>query len=288
MPSSTNPSATGFNLVLSKILHLRVLGHKNALFLFIAIFPACQVQKQVDLGRMVYIPEGFFLMGTSKQEAVNVVETDPSMSSYDWFEDEMPKHKVWLDGFYIDKYETTNAEFQAFLDATGYKPERVWQKAEKMDWGNYPVFGVSWNDAEAYAKWVGKRLPTEAEWEKVAKGGKDLVYPWGNKFSQIYSNCRAESLRTVGSYPPNEYGIYDLGGNVLEWCSDWYEKTYYPKSTARNPYNDKPNKSHVVRGGTWFLNCVYYSRTSNRNYLNIEKPSSFDVAGFRCAYSASK
>lgn len=196
---------------------------------------------------MALIPSGTFLMGSNDGES-----------------DEKPVHHVFVDAFYLDKYEVTVAQYQQFLNANP-------QRTSPENWGeqlrnpNHPVVYVSWEDANAYARWAGKRLPTEAEWEYAARGGNTGLggkpihkYPWGNDPSQDQANYTGTAGRDqwsgtspVGSFPPNGYGLYDMAGNVWEWCADWYDENYYKGSPERNPKGPSQGNLRVLRGGSW-------------------------------------
>ncbi len=231
---------------------------------------------------MVLIPAGEFQMGSTNGAR-----------------DEKPVHTVHLDAYYIDKHEVTVGEYKKFLNATGHRvlPDSVF-RCSPTD--QHPVVGVSWHDAMAYAKWAGKRLPTEAEWEKAARG--ELIgqkYPWGNaidtKKANYNKNTKSgkhdEQTTPIGKYPANAYGLHDMSGNVSEWCLDAYQKNYYANSPQRNPIAGPENLNQivnnfkdiatrrVVRGGSWSFNAKSV-RVANRMG---EKPSllSSDV-GFRC------
>jgi formylglycine-generating enzyme required for sulfatase activity len=149
-----------------------------------------------------------------------------SMGSNDGSGAERPPHRVWLDTFYIDKYEVTNHKYAEFLKATGHPRPAFWEN-DRYNSPDQPVVGVSWDDAVAYCKWAGKRLPTEAEWEKAARGGADgRKFPWGDEepkgkaaFGQDMNTGRPAP---VGKYQPNGYGLYDMAGNVWEWCVDCF------------------------------------------------------------------
>jgi len=166
---------------------------------------------------MVLIPAGEFQMGSNNGAA-----------------DEKPVHTVYLDAFYIDKYEVTVAQYKKFLEAN---PQ--WGELRIDDtWDSHPVSPVNWYEAMAYAQWVGKRLPTEAEWEKAARGGLvGQAYTWGNLYdpSKVLDGAFMGNSDPVGSYPPNNYGLYDMIGNVWEWCLDEYDPDFYSKSQRRNP-----------------------------------------------------
>ena len=237
-----------------------------------------------DGALMVLIPEGNFFMGDPEEEEVHY--------------DENPCHEVHLDAFWIDCYEVTNRRYRQFTDATGHRVphlETAW--AEPYNWksrsyppgmDDFPVVLVSWEDAVAYATWAGKRLPTEAEWEKAARGG--LVkqrYPWGKEITEKQANfftgiTSRNEMKPVGSFLPNPFGIYDIAGNVWEWCSDWYGKTYYRKSPAANPLGPEEGLYRVYRGGAW-TNRAEHLRCSERG-RNVPHHQSHTI-GFRCASS---
>ncbi|HCJ67195.1 MAG TPA: hypothetical protein DHV62_07720 [Elusimicrobia bacterium] len=182
---------------------------------------------------------------------------------------EKPKRKVYLKDFFIDKYEVTNAEYKKFLDATGYKPPKDWTDNNyPAGKGNYPVTNVTYTDTENYAKWTGKRLPSEEEWEKSARGTDGRKYPWGNQWLEERANVRVgfkkSSLQAVGIYPKgvSPYGGYDLSGNVWEWTSSKFDKKY-----------------RIIRGGS-FLQPPELSRTSFRDFYEADKFR--EDIGFRC------
>jgi len=226
---------------------------------------------------MVLIPAGEFLMGSSEGNS-----------------DEKPVHKVYLDAYYLDKYEVTNQQYREFVKATGYRAPNQWGE------DNHPVVYVTWNDVVAYAKWAGKRLPTEAEWEKAARAGlKEKKYLWGNKdpdgsqcnfadrntsfsWSDKSANDGYSRTAPVGTYPPNNFGLYDMAGNVWEWCSDWYDKNYYANSLSKNPQGPNNGSYRVVRGGGW-VNDARYVRCAFRGYYGPD--DRFNDLGFRCAQS---
>ena len=181
------------------------------------------------------------------------------MGSNDFMDEAKPIHTVYLNAFYMDVYEVTNAQYKKFMDATGYKAPRFWNDSE-LNAPNHPVVGVSWDDAVAYCKWAGKRLPTEAEWEKAARGG--LVgkkYPWGDTITHNDANYDGTGEKDVwtytspvGSFAPNGYGLYDMTGNVWEWCADWYNINYYAISPKTNPKGPSSGDMRVSRGGSYF------------------------------------
>ena len=296
----------------------RLMVEKLTLFVFIAlaftVFTAAELQNakiepvhslsQAKVGRdgaqMALIPAGEFWMGTEESALDTAVA---ELAQYDigrksqreWFEDEVPPHQVYLDAYYIDRYEVTNAQYKKFVQATGYREPSEWQD-ERFNRPDQPVVGVSWDDALAYCNWAGKTLPTEAQWEKAARGGlRKKRFPWGDtwppqpnagnfydKYIEGYSDGYAYTA-PVGSFTPNGYGLYDMAGNVLEWCFDAYQTDYYRQSPARNPFRNfdlNVRAFRVVRGGGWSnlgltLRCAYRGREIPTNRYNL--------LGFRCA-----
>ena len=240
---------------------------------------------------MVLIPAGDFQMGSNDSEAFN---------------DEKQVHIVYVDAFYMDIYEVTNTRYKAFVDANPqWQKDNIPHKYHNGDYlrcwrgnsypsgkGNHPVVYVSWYAAMAYAQWAGKRLPTEAEWEKAARGGlAGQKYPWGNDTDTTKANYDKEIGDTtpVGSYAPNGYGLYDMAGNVWEWCVDAYERNFYARSARRNPVADWVGKDfarvqsdteRVLRGGSWDI-AAPGLRAANRDRFTPADPDA-DI-GFRCA-----
>ncbi|MBI2876056.1 MAG: SUMF1/EgtB/PvdO family nonheme iron enzyme [Candidatus Tectomicrobia bacterium] len=223
------------------------------------------------LAGMVLIPAGDFFMGSD--EAAN----------------ERPVHVTHLDAYYLDIYEVTNSQYSRFVEATNYRSEGHWQDEFRPGREDYPVVNVTWNDAQAYARWAGKRLPTEAEWEKAARGITKWTWPWGMIFVSRHTNSSESAVGRplpVGSLEMGKspYQIYDLAGNVAEWCTDWYDTDYYKKSPNANPKGPTTGKERVVRGGS-FYHDKGKVRTSARLSMNPQS-SSLNV-GFRCARSAT-
>ncbi len=223
---------------------------------------------------MVKVPGGEFMMGSSEHS-------------------DEPYHRVVVDSFMIDKYEASNARFKEFMKATGHPAPAYWDDP-RLNKPNQPVVGVSWNDAVAFCKWEGKRLPSEAEWEKAAKGPSgDNHYPWGHTLDPKKANYGQNVGRTepVDSYPEGAsgYGAYNMAGNVFEWVADWYEPKYYKESVALNPQG--PNKGYnfanqgpvkVLRGGSWL--APHTSLHTSHRFWNQPENNSYGVGlGFRCA-----
>ena len=310
---------------------------------------------------MVLIPAGNFLMGRDEDRGWSAMG-DPVM-----FGDELPLHEVYVDAFYIDKYEVTNRQFKEFVDTTGYvtdaerlggseaivladealTPENIkimpgtnigliwgegvtWRTPEGQlssieELMDHPVVHVSWNDANAYAQWVGKRLPTEAEWEKAASGGAMTNWFWSDelniwfdegivagvdvdidsagKYANYYGEHRKDIVypkevcdgydktAPVGSLQPNGYGLYDTAGNVFEWVSDWYQYDYFTNSPVNNPKGPESGDDYwglvtkVVKGGGWYL-CECYLRPANREPAWRGIMGSEGGLGFRLAVDA--
>ena len=221
---------------------------------------------------MTVIPAGVFMMGYSEG-----------------LDDEKPPHEVDLPEYSIDLFEVTNAEFAAFVEATGFQTEaeqagssRAWRDERADGEDSHPVVRVSWKDAIAYCEWAGKRLPSEAEWEKAARGAEALIYPWGNEYVTGRANGRDTGIRgtvAVGSYGDgvSPYGVFDMAGNVREWTAD---PGYlpYPGNTTPSAYYGE--ELRVLRGGGWFDDPPDL-RATRRN-PTAPSAANWDI-GFRCA-----
>jgi len=245
---------------------------------------------QKDNAPMVLIPAGEFEMGDHHGE-IHFTFDDASL----------PVHNVYLDAFYIDKYEVTNARYLKFMEDTGYNAPKYWDNPD-FNIPAQPVVGVTWFDAQEYCKWAGKRLPTEAEWEKAARGG--LIgkrYPWGDEepdgtkcnfadkntdldWSNKYVDDGYQYTAQVGNYSPNGYGLYDIAGNVWEWCADWYDSNYYSYSPDKNPTGPASGEYRVARGGSWY-NESSHLLTADRVYYVPDKTN--QRVGIRCCISQS-
>lgn len=225
---------------------------------------------------MVLIPKGEFTMGSNEHADEH-------------------KHQVVLDRYWIDTYEVSNARYKAFMTATAHPAPAYWDDP-RLNKPNQPVVGVSWTDADAFCQWEGKRLPTEAEWERAAKGPDgNQHYPWGHTLDPKKANYGQHVGRTmpVDSYPEgvSGYGVYNMAGNVFEWVDDWYEPSYYKQSVALNPKGAKEGYNFanqgpvkVLRGGSWLAPAT--SLHTSHRFWNQPDNNSYGVGlGFRCAKS---
>jgi iron(II)-dependent oxidoreductase len=229
--------------------------------------------KRIPYIGMVYIPSGEFTMGSDEQNS-----------------SDGPSSKLELGAYYIDRCEVTMAEYAAFIKATGYKSQGAWDMYFKKGYENYPVVNVTWNDARSYAEWAGKRLPTEAEWEKASRGPDGRLWPWGNEWDKnkcINTTTNDKNLLAlmlnmgegkgpvpVGSVEKgmSPYGAMDMAGNVAEWIADWYQPYPY-----QGPY-DKGNVK-TIRGGSWY-HYEGYTRCYSRIKFAPDKGQ--NQVGFRC------
>ena len=247
---------------------------------------------------MVLIPAGNFIQGSLDAEIDDAIQMCDNAyggncpHSHDWFADETPRRTVYLDAFYIDRWEVTNERFAAFVTATGHVTDAE-KKGEAQTWRtfntpggeNYPVVWMSWNDANAYCQWAGKRLPTEAEWEKAARGTGGRIWPWGSNWESGRANTSdggPGSVTAVGSYPTgaSPYDVMDMAGNVWEWAADWYDPLWYSHSPTHNPGGPPQGVSRVLRGGS-FRNPSWEVRAVHRHSGG---PDGYAPDhGFRCA-----
>jgi len=234
---------------------------------------------------MVLVPAGWFRMGSNKGTSV-----------------EKPVHRVYLDAYYIDKYEVTMFQYWRCVKAGKCRilvtRNGKWMKY--YNWGKpgrdrHPVNGAWWHDAKTYCKWAGKRLPTEAEWEKAARGTDGRTYPWGNtKVTCEYAvineggwGCGKERTWAVGSKPKgaSPYGVMDMLGNVEEWVSDWYGHNYYSKSPSHNPKGPSSGKRHILRGGSLYSSWSMGALRNASRYDIVPPKLRYNTKGFRCARS---
>lgn len=228
-----------------------------------------QTVEAID-SELILIPGGEFVMGIDGEG------------------DSSPAHRVYIDTFYLDKYEVTNAQYHQFCRETEHRLPEFWGMDVYHcgpDYPNHPVVGVSRSDARAYAEWVGKRLPTEAEWEYAARGGlTGRDFPNGDEIDTTIANItfkgQAKGTMPIGSFPPNGYGLHDMAGNVVEWTADYYDRDYYAVSPRDNPTGPEKGRFAVIRGGGWHsgpsCNRVHFRNALPGNWVD------FNV-GFRCA-----
>lgn len=236
-----------------------------------------------DDAAMVLVPAGEFLMGTSAEQLAACLRDLPLGENERKFQDELPQHTVFLDAYYIYKTEVTIAQYQKFCAAKGRPVPAVVEGSTAAD----PMLNVSWEDATAYADWAGATLPTEAQWEKAARGTDGRVYPWGNDWDA--AKCVNKSrLKPVGSVPADvsPYGCLDMAGNGWEWCSDWYEPGYYKNSPTRNPSGPTKGATRVLRGGSFSQTSPHRFRAASRDNGFPATRNNFGT-GFRCVMRVS-
>jgi formylglycine-generating enzyme required for sulfatase activity len=238
----------------------------------------------IDGKEMVLVPAGEFFMGTNKIDDEKIHLKIGAVKPL--FVDQHPSRKIFLGSYYIDKYEVTNEEYKRFLDTSGYDElPGHWEKGTYAKGkGRYPVTHVTWREALTYCLWAQKTLPSEAQWEKAARGVDGLVYPWGNDYEKGSSNMDidgARALTEVGKYPDDvsPYKVYDLGGNVMEWTLDWYQA--YPGSTYKNPRYGKILK--VLRGNAFQKSGHYFLEAYRYSFSRTEADPNdyFENVGFR-------
>ena len=260
--------------------------------------------REIDGMAMVYVPAGDFLMGSTAAD-IDAVMAVCGDCLRPWFSGEQPQHTVYLDAFWMDRLEVTNAQYQGCVDHGVCNASR-YRNDSQFGAPDQPVLGVSWHDADTYCRWAEARLPTVAEWEKAAswdpERGEKRLYPWGDEFDgRLVSFCDVNCAydwrdstvddgyswtAPVGSYPggASPCGALDMAGNVWEWVADWYGDGYYGLSPTQNPGGPATGEFRVLRGCSW--NCDSWrlraagrllGGPSNRNY----------IAGFRCALSST-
>ena len=218
---------------------------------------------------MVLVPEGEFTMGSDEGDV-----------------DEQPVHQVYLDTYYIDKYEVTNALYEVCVDAGACDVPTNTSDYNNIQYAQHPVVYVDWNMAKKYCEWRGARLPTEAEWEKAERGTDGRTYPWGEEIDSTFANYNQNIGDTtpVNEYPKgvSPYGAYNMAGNVWEWVADWYDQDYYSRSPEVNPTGPGNGVYRVLRGSAWSFS-LYDVRSTNRGWSN--STSTDDSFGVRCASS---
>jgi formylglycine-generating enzyme required for sulfatase activity len=221
--------------------------------------------------QMVLVPAGKFTRGSKLGD------------------DEKPVRQIYLNAFYMDKFEVTVGQYARYLEATDMEEPPDWSIMNQPQHQRRPVVNVSWEDAVNYCKWAGKRLPTEAEWEKAARGTDGRIYPWSNEApTRLHANYGRkdwddhQALAPVGSFEAGKspYGIYDMAGNAWEWVFDWYGLDYYKNGPERNPIGPAKGEEKVVRGGSW-LYVSDFLRSAHR--FNAQPMNRHFGYGFRCA-----
>ncbi len=246
-----------------------------------------------DGAKMVWVPAGNFLMGISEEGGNELLKTNPELKEI--LDAEKPQRKVYLDGYWVYKYEVTVGQYRKFCKAKNIKMPPA------PDWGwndDHPMVYVRWQDAEDYAKWAGVSLPTEAQWEKAARGTDGRKYPWGNTWSALKCansvNAEMKGTKPVGSYLANAspYGCMDMAGNAWEWCADWYDPNYYKNAPSKNPQGpsgtvkftlrgvDFNEGALVLRGGSWLNPSSYFFQCTYR--YNFDPGHRSFTRGFRC------
>jgi serine/threonine-protein kinase len=267
---------------------------------------------------MVLVTPGEFWMGSNLGAAIGAVDDCKKIgvapaACTALVEREMPRHRVVLDAYLIDRYEVTNGQFHRFVTATGHvttgehegagwvsryvEGEWQWTSVPGATWrapdgtgtappDDHPVIQVSWHDAGAYCRWAGKRLPTEAEWEKAARGTDGRSYPWGDMWDDaMVGPAPSVQPHPVGSFPDaaSPFQVHDMTGNAAEWVADWFDKDYYRVSPPSNPSGPTSGQYRVLRGGSWGHSRFHLRAT----YRARETPDSRDNrVGFRCAAGA--
>ncbi len=251
---------------------------KLTIILLLVVFFSSSKNKTTKMPPIewVEIPGGSFFMGSNKSEAE--------------FPYDETLHRVDIKAFKISKYEITFNQYDAFCEATG----RAKPDDEGWGRGNRPVINITWYDAAAFAEWAGYSLPTEAQWEYACRAGTTTAFNTGDNLTTSQANYNGNypyknfpkgvfrgKTMPVGSFPPNKWGLYDMHGNVWEWCSDWYNGSYI-QSAQKNENKSQNNFCKVFRGGSWNM-YAKYCRSAYRNYIRPD--FSFNYIGFRVVYS---
>lgn len=240
---------------------------------------------------MVLVPAGEFIMGMDAKDAFeNCKKYSVYCDGASGFEEQSPEHIVYLDSYYIDKYEVTNLQYGDCVKTGECDPPRMnssYSRAsyfDNPDFAEYPIIHMSWSSASRYCQWRGAKLPTEAQWEKAARGTDGRLYPWGNEFDTTYARSGPGDTAEVGSYSKgvSPYDAYDLMGNVWEWVADWYQEDYYSFSPFDNPLGPTSGTLHSVRGGSWYSGGGEYTAA----HRGAVVPYNTFEFGFRCAMDA--
>ena len=242
-----------------------VLKLVNLLAGIVLFLSACALAPPAN---MVEIPAGWFTMGQDNARRSN-----------------RPQHQIYLDAFWMDRTEVTNAAFDEFVAQTGFQPRREWDDSLSKTHGDEPVMAILWNEAAAYCEWMGKRLPTEAEWEKAARSTDGRTYPWGDTWDSRKANTvegAQGGVLSVGSFATGSspYGVMDMCGNVAEWVNDYFAFDYYTRTPSHNPGGPDQILDHGLRGGSW-ADPAEFATTFFRNSSHSVLPN--PRVGFRCA-----
>ncbi len=225
---------------------------------------------------MVHVSSGPFTMGGRDEDSPR---------------SERPAHTVFLSDYYISRYPITNQEYREFVQCTGHRIPIHWQRGTfPAGTGKHPISNVSWQDADAFARWRGARLPTEAEWEKAARGTDERPYPWGTRFTEgerCNANNQVGTTTPVDEFPDGRsfYELWDMAGNVYEWCRDHFDEEYYKSSPATNPKGPDGGQERVVRGGC-YIESRAALRTTHRE--GVSEVTTRDTIGFRIAMDADQ
>lgn len=242
-----------------------------------AVTQSVKVSGDPKENSMILVPAGEFIMGSDEGGF-----------------DEKPPRRVYVDAFEINQYEVTQYDYAEFVRATGHRSplSRYLKNIESFNDQNQPVVYVTWEDADAFCRWKGGRLPTEAEWEKASRGEEEAIWPWGSEPMPTFANFlggedQAHYTAIVGSFERDKspYQIYDMAGNVREWVQDWYDEHYYRHAPDRNPKGPDQGEMKTLRGGSWNDSAVS-GRTSARMKMFPDYRDT--TVGFRCARSADR
>jgi formylglycine-generating enzyme required for sulfatase activity len=233
---------------------------------------------------MVYVPAGEFLMGSTNAD-IDAILANCKDCKRDSFADEQPQHKIYLDAFWIDRTEVTNTQYKQCVQAQKCKASSNANDAS-FNGDIQPVVGVDWNNAKNYCEWAGRQLPTEAQWEKAARGTDGRFYPWGNtapNSNRLNFNRQVGKTTEVGMYlaGASPYGANDMAGNVAEWTADWYDGRYYDSSPPKNTTGPTSGQIRVLRGGSWACDTPQCVRTAER--YPLEPEGRYGDVGFRCS-----
>jgi formylglycine-generating enzyme required for sulfatase activity len=230
---------------------------------------------------MVLIPAGEYLRGRSHVWKDYDVKWYPRTH-----QDETPARKIYVDAFFMDEHEVTNEQYASFVKATRHRTPYHWVKGHIHEGkGKHPVVNVSWDDAVAFCQWESKRLPTEAEWERACRGiAEGKMFPWGDEpANPKLAHYSSPTTAPVCEKVKNAFGLCDIVGNVWEWNSDWYERTYYEKAPEKNPPGAASGVYRVLRGGSWFDEPPLFLTCSYRSWARQAERS--PTVGFRCVKS---